>query len=185
MKKKRIKTFFKQSLKDKKVASIVPSSHFLVDKICGQLDYSKKRVILEYGPGEGVITRSLLERMTEDSVLIAIETNRILYKILSELNDSRLKVLNDSAENVKEILEAQNQREADYIISGIPFSRISPSKRDEIIKRSYEVLSPDGKFIAYQLRYSIKRPLERYFDNIRFDFEFLNIPPLFIITAGN
>src|ERR1044071_4215246 len=53
--------FFKRFLKRPfQVASIVPSSKALVERVAGKMDFSQPRVIAEYGPGEGVHSPNLL-----------------------------------------------------------------------------------------------------------------------------
>ena len=47
--------FFKRFLKRPfQIASIVPSSQALVERVASKIDFERARVIAEYGPGEGV-----------------------------------------------------------------------------------------------------------------------------------
>src|SRR5579864_9820821 len=57
------------------LGSIVPSSRFLIKQLLEPMDFGRARVIVEYGPGVGGITREVLQRMRPDGVLIAIEMN--------------------------------------------------------------------------------------------------------------
>src|ERR1700737_2908454 len=57
------------------LGSIVPSSRFLINHLLEPIDWAQARVIVEYGPGVGVITAEVLRRMGPDTMLIAIETN--------------------------------------------------------------------------------------------------------------
>src|SRR5687767_10748196 len=66
------RTFFRNP---RMLGSIVPSSRFLIRKLLRPIDWSRARVIVEYGPGVGTITREALRRMRPDATLIAIETN--------------------------------------------------------------------------------------------------------------
>ena len=48
--------FFKRFLQRPfQIASIVPSSNALVERVASKMDFSQPRVIAEYGPGEGVL----------------------------------------------------------------------------------------------------------------------------------
>ena len=50
--------FFKRFLqKPFQIASIIPSSKALVERVAGKMDFSEPRVVAEYGPGEGVHSR--------------------------------------------------------------------------------------------------------------------------------
>jgi len=175
--------FLKEFLKDKKVASIASSSLSTVKKVCNKIDFSKKLVIVEYGPGTGVFTRYLLEKMNPESKLILIETNKHFVSLLEKIDDSRVIVFNDSAANIKEILEKCGEDNADYIISGIPFSYIDDGLKTDIIIKSREILSDNGKFLVYQVTNDIKKYLEQHFESLNTDFSLLNIPPLNIFEA--
>ena len=54
------------------LGSIVPSSRFLIRQLLEPVDWAQARVIVEYGPGVGVITSEVLRRMRPDAMLIAI-----------------------------------------------------------------------------------------------------------------
>jgi hypothetical protein len=54
------------------LGSIIPSSRFLIRQLLAPVEWSRARVIVEYGPGVGVITREILRRMRSDATLIAI-----------------------------------------------------------------------------------------------------------------
>ena len=55
------------------VASIIPSSKALVDRVAAKIDFTRARVIAEYGPGEGVHTRQIVSRMRRDAKLFLFE----------------------------------------------------------------------------------------------------------------
>src|SRR5207248_5591745 len=70
-------TFARQFVKNPKlVASVVPSSPFLVNHLMSLIDWKRTRVLVEYGPGLGTITEEVLKRMRPDAVLVAIELNQ-------------------------------------------------------------------------------------------------------------
>src|ERR1700676_4028320 len=57
------------------LGSIVPSSRFLIRRLLAPIDWSQARVIVEYGPGVGVVTRQILRNMRSDAAVIVIEMN--------------------------------------------------------------------------------------------------------------
>ena len=60
--------FFKRFLqKPFQIASIVPSSKALVERVADKIDFDRARVIAEYGPGEGVHSRAIARRMSPDA----------------------------------------------------------------------------------------------------------------------
>ncbi len=121
--------------------------------------------------------------MNSESRLILIETHEYFASLLKKIDDPRVFVFNDSAENVKSILSKCNEEHADYVISGIPFSLFDDKVKKKIIKNTQSALSKGGKFLAYQTLRKLKEPLEQQFNSVKTDFSLLNIPPLFIFEA--
>jgi phosphatidylethanolamine/phosphatidyl-N-methylethanolamine N-methyltransferase len=177
-------TYLKNFIQDKNVASITPTSPFGVRKVCEKIDFKRRTVIVEFGPGSGVFSKYILRKMTRDSKLILIEMNKNFVTILrSRVRDQRICIVNDNAENVLNILQAQGEAGADYIISGIPFSFIPFSAKNRILNNTYEALKNRGKFLVYQHSNHLKDHLKRHFDQVRIEYEIRNIPPLCIYEA--
>ncbi len=174
---------FKHFLKDVRVGAVVPTSHVAVKRLCSRIDFDRARVIVEYGPGTGVFTKFILQRMPPESKLILIETNNEFCKILRRIDDPRIHIFHDSAEDVGRILEECGETTADHIISGIPFSILSKSLRGRILENTRNTLSPQGKFLVYQYSIFMKKYLCRHFGRVATDFAMLNIPPLFIFEV--
>ncbi|MEX0823167.1 MAG: rRNA adenine N-6-methyltransferase family protein, partial [Balneolaceae bacterium] len=76
--------FIKNFIKDRDVASITPTSKRCVKKVCNHIDFTKDFTLVEYGPGDGVFSRFLLEKMSPGSRLILIEANENFVKHLKE-----------------------------------------------------------------------------------------------------
>jgi phospholipid N-methyltransferase len=160
------------------LGSIVPSSRFLIRQLLKPVDWSQARVIVEYGPGVGVITAEVLRRMRPDALLIAIETNPYFVSYLRDsIKDERLRVVEASAEAVDEILRQYGQSNASYVISGIPFSTIPAPVRERILLKTCEVLKPGGSFLVYQFSSKVLEDLQRIFRYVQRQFEPLNVLP--------
>jgi len=133
------------------LGSIVPSSRFLIEKLLAPVDWNRARVFVEYGPGVGGITAEILRRMRPDARLVAIEMNPEFARYLrSTLKDDRLAVFETSADSVLEVLRELGLDKADYIVSGIPFSSMTPADRERILGRTLAALEPQGSFLVYQ-----------------------------------
>ncbi len=161
------------------LGSIVPSSRFLIRQLLEPVDWAQARVIVEYGPGVGVITAEVLRRMRPEAMLIAIETNPAFVNHLrTTIQDARLHVVEASAEAVDEILRRYGQTNASYVISGIPFSTIPAPVRERILRKTCEVLKPaGGSFLVYQFSTRVLQDLRRIFRYVRRQFEPLNVLP--------
>ena len=172
-------SYIKNFIQDQDVAAIAPSSSFLVERVCKWIDFEEPAVIVEYGPGNGVFSEYILEHMTEDSTLILIESNPDFVEMLEEMtaDDPRAIVVEDRAEHIREILDANGIDQVDYIVSGIPFSFLDEETRRELLTATESVLGDDGKFLVYQNYNHLEAPLRKHFSEGTKEREFLNIPP--------
>ncbi len=183
--------YLKNLITDIHVASVTPTSRFGVEKVLEKIDFQKNKLILEYGPGTGNFTTPLLKNMTENSKLIAIEKNSDFCRVLQRsIQDPRLVLFEDSAENVLEILKSCNgagDLKADCIISGIPFSLLSKKRKMAVLKNSHAALKKGGKFLAYQAFFQfpdiLKIPLEELFGDVQAQYYMFSLPPLLILEA--
>ena len=176
-------TYFKTFLKDKGIGAVAKSSKFAVGKIRNAMDLSRDVVIVEYGPGDGVITRVLLEEMTPSSRLIALETNRAFVSLLNAVGDPRLIVINDRAENLPNVLKELGVERVDYIFSGIPFSFLKKQERAQVVRNTRSALVERGKFIVYQYSPLMAKYMKREFGNIRIGFIPFNLPSYFLMES--
>ena len=176
---RRILLFARNFLKyPKLLGSLVPSSPFLVNQLMSKVDWLRARVVVEYGPGIGNITREILQRMRPDAVLVAIELNSEFVEYLrDEIRDPRLHVVYGSASEVGPILARLNLDRADYIISGIPYSTIPDPVRRTIVRESRRLLEPTGALVVYQFTRTVLPYLEPIFGQVQQDFNLLNILP--------
>jgi phospholipid N-methyltransferase len=160
------------------LGSIVPSSRFLIKQLLEPINWGRARVIVEYGPGVGTITAEVLRQLRSDATLIAIEMNPDFVRHLSSsLNDRRLRVVEGSAEQVDETLRRFGFTRADYIISGIPFSTIPAPVREQILRKTCDVLEPGGAFLVYQFSTRVLQDLKRVFGYVGRRFQPLNVLP--------
>ncbi|MGM0982240.1 MAG: class I SAM-dependent methyltransferase [Pseudomonadota bacterium] len=160
------------------LGSIIPSSSFLVRRLLDGVDWQQARVVVEYGPGVGTITRELLQRMPPESTLVVIETNQDFVDCLEKsIPDPRLQVVKGSAETIQAELDRLGLPAADYVLAGIPFSTMPAMTRESILMRSLEALSPRGAMLIYQFSSKVLPDLRRVFSRVECDFEPLNVLP--------
>ncbi len=176
-------TYLKSFIKDKDVASVTPSSKFLIRKVCNPINFDNDNVIVEYGTGTGVFADYLLNHLTPGSTLILFETNEKFYEKLQDIDDPRVEVYNESVEHVKSLLGSRFENKVDYVISGIPFSFLEPKAKSSILNQTKEMLKPGGKFLAYQTSGHLKEPLQETFESLSTEMEFLNVPPMMVYEA--
>lgn len=185
--------YIKNFVRDRHVGSITPTSQYAVGQICKKIDFASTQVVVEYGPGRGVFTRSLLQKLPANARVIAIEANEEFFLSLqAKLQDPRLTLIHGRAENVVEILAQHGIAAVDVVISGIPFSFFDQQLKDTIIGNTKAMLKKDGRFIIYQ--FVVPSPdnhrilldsLRNQLPLVRKSVELLNIPPLRIYEATN
>lgn len=174
--------FFQEALKNiKTLGTVTPSSRFLSKKMLRKIDFANADVIVELGPGNGAITKFILENLSSKTKLICFEINDNFYNQLEELNHPQLIVLKASAEKIEKELKKLNINKVDYIISSLPLTIIPEEISDEILEKSFKILIKNGTFIQYQYSLTYFKKLKKVFkEAISLEFEPLNIPPAFI-----
>lgn len=169
------RTFLKNPIM---LGSVIPSSRFLVKGVLDPIDWARAKVVVEYGPGVGTMTRDILERMRPDARLVVIEMNTEFVRFLREtFRDERLIVVEGSAADVRSILAAHALANADYIISGIPLGSMPVPVREHIVRETREALAPRGAFIVYQFTSRVLPELKRVFEVVERGREWLNVLP--------
>ena len=160
------------------LGSVVPSSRFLIQRMSDRIDWRRARVIVEYGPGVGNVSRHLLSKLNSDGRLVLVEMNEEFVLLLRQrLRDPRVRVVHGSAANVRQILNELGIPEADYILSGIPYSTIPAVLRRRILRESRDMTSSHGEVIVYQFMRTIEPELRVCFDQVEGEFEARNFPP--------
>jgi phospholipid N-methyltransferase len=160
------------------LGAVLPSSRRLTRHLLDGVDWKSARVIVEYGTGVGTLTWEILERMHPEAVLVAIEYNRDLVAHLqANFHDRRLRIVHGSAADVRRTLAGLNLAQADFIISGIPYSTLSKADRERILLESNLALRHNGVLLVYQYTNAVLPHLRNVFKNVRQDFEPLNILP--------
>ncbi len=175
--------FFKRFLKRPlQIASIVPSSQALVDRVASKIDFDRALVIAEYGPGEGVHSRALAQRMRPDAQLLLFELDPALSRDLARqfADDPRVCVINANAATIRSELAKRGIAHCDYIVSGIPFSILEIEKKRNLLRETHDALGPGGAFIIYQVTNELRQHAIDFAPESESEYFLQNIPPMFI-----
>lgn len=162
-----------------------PSSKALGRMMLKHIDFSNARAIAEYGPGTGVFTKMLLNKMQEDSILLVFELHEAFFKKLEkEYKDHKNVILiNDSAENVSKYMKQYDIDELDVVLSSLPLTNFDNKLTSRILKRSHGALKANGSYIQFQYSLNARKLLKRIFSSVKIDFTAKNIPPAFVYTC--
>src|SRR3989344_5737991 len=177
--------FFKIALLDHHIGAITRSSKYVVNAVMRNLIGQSLRRVIEYGPGDGVITKAILNKMPRNGELIVVETNPKFLKVLKKIDDPRLKIINGTVQKVSKELINSYRANVNLILSSIPFSILKPFEREDIVSNAFNMLENSGKFIVFQYSPLMLGLLKRYSNThiVNTQFELRNIPPMFIMSA--
>lgn len=163
------------------VGSIIPSSRFTINRVLERVNWDECELFVEYGPGVGTFCRPVLDRLRRDGMLIVIDTNPLYIDYLrATITDSRFVAVLGSAADVEDIVRAHGFEQADYVLSGLPFSTLPEGVGPAIAQGTWDVLRPGGAFLVYQFTPKARDFMALNFKRIDSGFEFWNVPPSFI-----
>jgi len=165
------------------IGALSPSSSFLAKKMLRPIRFKTARCIVEYGPGTGIFTLKLLERLHPDGKLLVFEVNKEFYEALKQINDPRLIVINDSAEKIESYLRHYHCSHADFIVSSLPLTVLPENMVHNILINSKYCLSESGAFIQFQYSLKLLSKLKSVFSKVKIRFTFFNIPPAFVFIC--
>ncbi len=166
------------------VGSIIPSSDTLITHMLKPVDWANTRLFVEYGPGVGTFCQHILKRLPADAVYIAIDTNPDFITYLGDtILDTRFRPVLGSAADVEQIVRDSGFENADYVLSGLPFSTLPTGVGPAIAKATADVLRPGGAFLVYQFRAKVRDFIAPHFARIDQAMEYWNVPPCCLFWA--
>jgi len=152
--------------------------------VANKIDPVKAQIVVELGPGDGAITRFILNRLSLNARLVIFEINPVFVeKIRSTFDDPRMTIVHDSAENMGQHFRALGISEVDYFISGIPFVMLPESLTESITRACQKWLGEGGKFIQFHYSPLLLRLYRRVFGNLSVEVVALNFPPALVVSC--
>jgi phospholipid N-methyltransferase len=166
------------------MGSITPSSRFLTREVVEEIDFRSARHIVELGPGTGVFTHAILERLAPDGKLLAVDTNAAFVEYLRrQIRDPRFQAVEASAERIDEIASESGFPTVDAAVSGIPYSLLPRPVIRGILQATRRALGDEGLFVGYMYSRMLRPYLLEAFGNVHFRSVLLNIPPALVYTS--
>jgi phospholipid N-methyltransferase len=150
-------------------------------------DLANARVVVEYGPGIGAFTSSILSRLSKDCKFFTIEYNSSMAEIF-RWRYPDVTLYEDSATNVQALCRWEGVDTVDCIICGLPWALFSDELQTELLEATMTVLRPEGQFVTFAYLQGLllpagqrfKRRLETYFSEVSTSRTvWLNLPPAF------
>lgn len=165
----------------RQVGAVWPTSRRAVRDLLNMGDLAAARTVVEFGIGTGVYTQEILGRIGPGATFLAFEIDSSLAAAASRrLRDPRLRVIDDSVENVEAYLKGEK---ADVIVSSLPFTTFPAPLREDILDLSRRALSPGGVMLVLQYSPKVLPHLRSRFSRIRRRISPLNLPPAFLYAC--
>lgn len=179
------RNFLKQFFKDRKmVGAVSPSTRFLGEKMLQNIDFDKVKGLVELGPGTGVFTDVIISRMRKDAKLLVFELNDEFYESLNaRIDDPRVKIIHDSAENIAKYLPEEEQTNQDAVISSLPLMVFPAELRQAVVEAGHKALKQNGTYVQFQYSLQSKKFLETFYESVKITFTIKNFPPAFVYTC--
>jgi phospholipid N-methyltransferase len=174
--------FLKTALRDYRIGAITKSSPQTIARVVEAIPQSCAYLV-EYGPGDGTVTRAILKRLPSHGRVVAIEQNVTLVHALQSLRDPRLSVVHGDILDIAPRLRELSLPRIDAVVSCVPCTLLKPHEREHLVRETHRALAPGGAFVMYQYSPLMAPLLRKYFGGVRFTFAPLNLPPYFVMTA--
>ena len=192
-------TFVREFLRDPAAtASVVPSSRKLTARMLEGIHLPACRSIVEFGPGSGVMTRMMLERLPlgwtvgegGDGRFIAVEFNPRMAELVAH-EHPRAIVAPASAADIEGICSSNGVAPGtlDVVISGLGWASFPPQLTTQILEATARTLRPGGQFrtFAYHIgllkknAWHLRAELRRLFGSVEQSRGvWANLPPAFV-----
>ncbi len=180
-----IRRFFYKPLS---VGAILPSSQGLSKLITDSSLLSKADVVVELGPGTGVFTEKILQRVKKSASVFAFEIDPLLANITQKRCRNAV-VINDSALNLRKHLHRYNIKNADVIISSLPCAGFNKMFQYRLLNTVTDALSDGGEFLTFTYLHtkllpggrSFKKIINRKFQSLKISKPvWANLPPAIV-----
>ena len=163
--------------KGRSIASFAPSSRFMARKVIGGIDFENAKCIVELGAGTGPITAELIKHLKPHTKLLVIELDPELCARL-KARFPQVDVVQGDACHFDRLLAERGYTQVDHVCSGLPLPSFPAELREAVLATSARMLAPGGTFRQLTVMPLIYyRMYCRYFNDVRFSFVPLNVPP--------
>ena len=165
----------------RRVGAVLPTSGRAVADMLDLADLGSASLVVEMGAGTGSHTGQVLQRMSPDARLISFEIDpRLAAAVQARLDDPRLTVLAESAENLAMHLGGSRP---EVIVSALPFTSLPHGLGRTILQRAAAALAPGGTLLVLQYSPLIASDLRSLFGQVRRRISLLNVPPAFLYAC--
>ena len=131
----------------KSVGAIVPSSKYLARSIASYVDKDKPGLVVELGPGTGVVTEALLQKGIAPDRIVVIEFAAHLARRMKQLFPG-ITVIHGDAADLEELIAPYNMP-VSAVVSGLPLRTLPEPVKSKILTAVPKVLADQGCYVQY------------------------------------
>lgn len=161
--------------------AVAPSGPALARRMVRDVDPNGELPVLELGPGNGVVTRALLERGVRPERIIAVEYNPEFCKMLAARYPG-VRVVHGDAFDLENTLAGVHDGPFASAVSSLPLLLWPPAERLALVRDVLARLAPGGTLA--QFSYAPKPPVDAAadFGLAGSSYILLNLPPARVWT---
>ncbi|MFD1537148.1 class I SAM-dependent methyltransferase [Nonomuraea guangzhouensis] len=174
-----------------KIGAFAPSSRRLATAVCAPLPERGEPTVVELGPGTGPFTAEIQRRLSGRGHHMAVEVNQSLATLLAQ-RFPVVDVVHDDATKLSRLLGERGLRQADVVISGLPWAAFPEELQRDLLGAVSSAMSPSGAFTTFSYIHAIPLSSARRFRALLAErFEevvpgrtvWRNAPPAFVFHA--
>ena len=128
--------------------AIAPSSFHLAKEMVNWVDWNDVNVCVEFGPGTGAFTPSILESMKAGTRFLAVELNKKFAATMTR-KFPHVETICRSVADIEEICDERAVAQIDCIMCGLPWAAFSANLQHRLLKAVLSRMSDSGYFATF------------------------------------
>lgn len=129
------------------LGAIAPSSKALAKRAVTPVPTAGSPIVIELGPGGGVVTDAIHARLPAEGRLLAVEHSDEMVRHLRRTRPW-LNVIHGDATELVDLMRAEGVHQADAIISTLPWTLFNDDTQVRLLNQITSLLTPGGKFVT-------------------------------------
>jgi phosphatidylethanolamine/phosphatidyl-N-methylethanolamine N-methyltransferase len=147
------------------IGAVAPSGRALSDLLASVAPADGQPVVVELGPGTGVVSVALRRRLPAGARHVAVEIDQGMVEHLRRTRPW-LEVLQGDAADLQKLLADAGVDRVDAVVSGLPWTLFGESVQRGIIEQVTRVLAPGAPFTTFAYSHVTRLPSQRRFRGV-------------------